>query len=246
MVQFSEVAVSAACILAAVSPCAGLLPNHRGTRSVREVRRSRPQSLPRTDAAFLPSFLPLTRYSRVGRGFSHLYVQPISRRREEMLKGVGLLEGTRLGVGQLEMVSANVANPTKGVPAGPHGWREGPYDQGKKPLARVVLVAGFEAFNLQLYRQVAQELSEVCPELELMVFTDRDVAQEPEAVSRALSNADAFFGSLIFDYDQVKFLKERIGDVPVRLVFESALELMSFTQVGSFSMAQVSPPPPHP
>lgn len=39
---------------------------------------------------------------------------------------------------------------------------------------------------------------------------------------------------------QVKFLKDRIGRIPVRLVFESALELMSSTSIGEFSMAQVT------
>lgn len=38
---------------------------------------------------------------------------------------------------------------------------------------------------------------------------------------------------------QVKFLKDRIQHIPVRLVFESALELMSSTSIGEFSMAQV-------
>ncbi|CAN0094767.1 unnamed protein product, partial [Ectocarpus sp. 12 AP-2014] len=37
---------------------------------------------------------------------------------------------------------------------------------------------------------------------------------------------------------QVKFLKDRIDRIPIRLVFESALELMSSTSIGEFSMAQ--------
>ncbi|CAM9794933.1 unnamed protein product, partial [Ectocarpus sp. 13 AM-2016] len=106
------------------------------------------------------------------------------------------------------------------------------------PLARIVLVAGFEAFNLQLYNQVANELSEVCPELELVVFTDRDIAENSPRVAAALEAADAFFASLVFDYDNVKFLKDRIDRIPIRLVFESALELMSSTSIGEFSMAQ--------
>ena len=37
---------------------------------------------------------------------------------------------------------------------------------------------------------------------------------------------------------QVEWLKERIQKVPVRLVFESALELMGTTQLGSFKARQ--------
>lgn len=55
-------------------------------------------------------------------------------------------------------------------------------------------------------------------------------------VSAALAEADVFFGSLIFDYDQVNWLRTRIENIKTRLVFESALELMSFTRVGSFTM----------
>eukprot|EP00903_Cladosiphon_okamuranus_P008053 g7767.t1 len=107
-----------------------------------------------------------------------------------------------------------------------------------RPLGRIVLVAGFEAFNLQLYKQVADELRDTCPELELVVFTDRDVLEDAPRVAEALEKADAFFASLVFDYDNVKFLKDRIQHIPVRLVFESALELMSSTSIGEFSMAQ--------
>ena len=32
-------------------------------------------------------------------------------------------------------------------------------------------------------------------------------------------------------------MQERIADIPTRFVFESALELMSYTNVGSFTMA---------
>lgn len=49
----------------------------------------------------------------------------------------------------------------------------------------------------------ADNLAEACPELQLSVFTDRDIAEDPGRVERALETADAFFGSLVFDYDQV-------------------------------------------
>ena len=38
---------------------------------------------------------------------------------------------------------------------------------------------------------------------------------------------------------QVEWLRERIQAVPLRLVFESALELMGCTQIGTFKVRQV-------
>ena len=39
---------------------------------------------------------------------------------------------------------------------------------------------------------------------------------------------------------KVEWLRDRVSGIPVRLAFESALELMSTTQIGTF---QVSTPP---
>lgn len=50
----------------------------------------------------------------------------------------------------------------------------------------------------------AADIRELCPELELVVFTDRDVSEDPSKVAAALETADAFFASLIFDYDNVR------------------------------------------
>jgi magnesium chelatase subunit H len=69
------------------------------------------------------------------------------------------------------------------------------------------------------------------------VLTDRDITLDKARVENILVNADAFFGSLIFDYDQVQFLAPLIQRIPIRLVFESALELMSSTKIGEFTMA---------
>jgi magnesium chelatase subunit H len=69
------------------------------------------------------------------------------------------------------------------------------------------------------------------------VLTDRDITQDRARVENILVDADAFFGSLIFDYDQVQFLAPLIQRIPIRLVFESALELMSSTKIGEFTMA---------
>lgn len=101
---------------------------------------------------------------------------------------------------------------------------------------RIVLITGFETFNSGLYRQAAKLATSRCPELEINVFSDRNLDTEPDKVEKALSDADVFFASLIFDYDQVMWLRERVENIPIRLVFESALELMSLTQIGKFKI----------
>ena len=101
-------------------------------------------------------------------------------------------------------------------------------------MKRIVLIAGFESFNANLYRKAAEMAKSRCGELEVIVFSDRDITTSPDKVETALQSADVFFGSLIFDYDQVMWLRERVKDIPIRLVFESALELMSLTQLGKF------------
>jgi magnesium chelatase subunit H len=101
-------------------------------------------------------------------------------------------------------------------------------------MARIVLIAGFESFNIDLYRTAANRTTLRCPDLDIRVFSDRDIAADPNMVADALAGADVFFASLIFDYDQVLWLRERTQTIPIRLVFESALELMSLTQLGQF------------
>ncbi|UNU26235.1 cobaltochelatase subunit CobN [Microcoleus vaginatus] len=103
-------------------------------------------------------------------------------------------------------------------------------------MKRIVLIAGFESFNADLYRKAAELAVSGCQGLEVRVFSDRALADEPDAVAAALSNADVFFGSLLFDYDAVMWLRERVQHIPIRLVFESALELMSLTQIGAFKI----------
>ncbi len=103
-------------------------------------------------------------------------------------------------------------------------------------MKRIVLIAGFESFNADLYRQAAQAAQVRCPELEILVFSDRDLTTHSAEVESALGSADVFFGSLLFDYDQVMWLRERVQQIPIRLVFESALELMSLTQLGKFAI----------
>ncbi|MEM1169155.1 MAG: magnesium chelatase subunit H [Cyanobacteria bacterium P01_H01_bin.35] len=101
-------------------------------------------------------------------------------------------------------------------------------------MKRIVLIAGFESFNTGLYRQAAQLATSRCPDLDIQVFSDRALSEQPETVATALENADVFFGSLLFDYDQVLWLRERVQNIPIRLVFESALELMALTKLGKF------------
>lgn len=103
-------------------------------------------------------------------------------------------------------------------------------------MKRIVLIAGFESFNTQLYRQAAQIATARCSELDIQVFSDISLTTEPAIIEAALQNADVFFASLIFDYDQVLWLRERVQHIPIRLVFESALELMSLTQIGAFKI----------
>ncbi|MFO5528692.1 MAG: magnesium chelatase subunit H [Cuspidothrix sp.] len=103
-------------------------------------------------------------------------------------------------------------------------------------MKRIVLIAGFESFNAQLYREAAFLASSRCPELDIRVFSDRNITTNPDEVQAALKDADVFFGSLIFDYDQILWLREHITSIPIRLIFESALELMSLTKIGAFSI----------
>ena len=103
-------------------------------------------------------------------------------------------------------------------------------------MKRIVAIAGFESFNANLYRQAAKMAMARCEGLEVIFFSDRDITTSPDKVETALQSTDVFFGSLIFDYDQVIWLRERVKDIPIRLVFESALELMSLTQLGKFAI----------
>lgn len=101
-------------------------------------------------------------------------------------------------------------------------------------MKSIVLITGFETFNSDLYCQAAALAMSRCLGLEVKVYSDRALTTDPEIVENALNNADVFFASLIFDYDQVMWLRQRVQNIPIRLIFESALELMSLTQLGKF------------
>ena len=113
----------------------------------------------------------------------------------------------------------------------------------------IVLICGFEQFNVGLYKSVAKRLTAAAPSVRLLVFSDRDIDSRRADVEAALACANAVVVSLLFDYDQSEWLRERLRRVPVRLAFECSLELMSMTQVGTFTMAgtdggQSRGPPP--
>jgi magnesium chelatase subunit H len=103
-------------------------------------------------------------------------------------------------------------------------------------MAQIVFLLGFESFNTDLYRQAADLASKRCPQLGIHVFSDRDLAANPDTIAAALEKADVFFASLLFDYDQVLWLRERVEHIPIRLIFESALELMALTRLGKFTL----------
>lgn len=101
---------------------------------------------------------------------------------------------------------------------------------------RIVLICGFESFNVALYNAAAKRLKALAPHIQLKVYSDRDIASRKREVALALAGADCFFGSLLFDYDTVEWLRAQLTTVPVVLVFESALELMGLTRIGTFTM----------
>ena len=116
-------------------------------------------------------------------------------------------------------------------------------DEGdKNEKLKIVLVAGFESFNRDLYLDAARDL-----DVDVAVFADSDIrstiSSDPDDLGvnpefeRAMKEADAFVGSLVFDYDDVVVVQKLLPFVKgPRLIFESATELMEFNQVGSFSM----------
>ncbi|MEX1324568.1 MAG: cobaltochelatase subunit CobN, partial [Synechococcaceae cyanobacterium] len=111
---------------------------------------------------------------------------------------------------------------------------------------RVVLIAGFEVFNAALYRQAAARAMDQCPGLEILIFSDQDLRERSAELEGALEAADALFASLLFDFDQVEWLGQRAAEIPVRLVFESSLELMALTRLGRFAISSGSGGMPRP
>lgn len=46
-------------------------------------------------------------------------------------------------------------------------------------------------------------MAKQCPSVRVLVFSDRDIVSRKADITAALDGADVFFGSLLFDYDQV-------------------------------------------
>ncbi|KAG7350999.1 cobaltochelatase [Nitzschia inconspicua] len=114
------------------------------------------------------------------------------------------------------------------------------HDSKNVDLPTIVLVAGFESFNRQLYMDASQNL-----DVHLKVFSDAEIriGNDPNpAFVEAVIDADIFIGSLIFDYDDVQVVLDTLqratskSKTMTRLIFESATELMQYNRVGTFSM----------
>lgn len=90
-------------------------------------------------------------------------------------------------------------------------------------MKRIVLIAGFESFNADLYRQAAHLASERCPELKIDIFSDRALNSEPDTVEAALQQAEVFFTSLLFYQELVSFSEENCS----RKVTTSAISVKS-------------------
>lgn len=54
--------------------------------------------------------------------------------------------------------------------------------------------------------QAARRVKRECPGINVQVFSDRDITDKRPEMEAALQGADVFFGSLLFDYDQVRNL----------------------------------------
>jgi magnesium chelatase subunit H len=147
--------------------------------------------------------------------------------------------------------------------------REPSNHDGDSKKITIVLVAGFERFNRNLYEEAIQKQSKSGhfndKTFELIVFSDSDLrimkssatSEELSTIglsseegdtnpwlvnpifAQAMNRANVFIGSLIFDYDDVMAVQQLLNQMPKsypKFIFESATELMSYNQVGSFSM----------
>ena len=72
---------------------------------------------------------------------------------------------------------------------------------------RLCVVTGtwhlLQSRNLQLPAQAAKQVARQCPGVKVLAFSDRDLGSKREEIEEALAGADVFFGSLLFDFDQV-------------------------------------------
>ena len=66
------------------------------------------------------------------------------------------------------------------------------------------------------FLQAARRVKRECPGIDVQVFSDRDIADKRSEMEAALQGADVFFGSLLFDYDQVTNASPHPHSVPSR------------------------------
>jgi magnesium chelatase subunit H len=76
--------------------------------------------------------------------------------------------------------------------------------------------------------------ADVIPTVPIKIFTDTDIETNANDIDDALKNASVLLCSLIFDYNQVQFIKEKVTkyNIPVIFYGESAAEA---TQRGDYS-----------
>lgn len=104
----------------------------------------------------------------------------------------------------------------------------------------IVLIVGFETFNLSTYKTA---ISKLPSSIQVTLLTDNQLSSPSPSLLPILHSADVIFCSLIFDYDQVEFLRQNLHASTI-FVFESALELMSETRVGAFKLTSGKGMPP--
>lgn len=136
-------------------------------------------------------------------------------------------------------------------------------NQQQQQIINIVLLAGFESFNKELYAQAASSLPP-STKVNLQVFADSEIRNTGASVGvkgateedvtnpqfvTAMKHADIFIASLIFDYEDVVAVEALLDYVKgPRLLFECATELMTYNRVGTFSMEEkegneAGPPP---
>ena len=133
--------------------------------------------------------------------------------------------------------------------------RASPPEDNAIRSTNVVLLAGFESFNRELYEQAGRLLPPSLGPVSVKVFADSDIRGNASGeFATAVGEADVFLASLVFDYDDVAAVTALLDSAEggrtqkTRLIFECATELMEYNKVGSFSMASdgdgPSGPPP--
>jgi len=116
-------------------------------------------------------------------------------------------------------------------------------DEAGIRLPKVVLITGFESFNRALYESSITSTSSFNEFVDLRVFSDSSIrtgvgisSNLNPILGEALDGADVVIVSLVFDRDDVESLINVLVDIPTRLLFECASELMVFNRIGTFSM----------